>query len=112
MSTATRATGCRCAGALSRARLGRLTAAPFLAVLGPAGGGVPAPWLVSVTLPSYQTASSTRPGRTAGYGEAIVTGQQAGASGPGERRCIGEVPPQGAQRTWGGRGVIPPGKPP
>ena len=49
-----------------------------------------------------------KPSRT--YGEAIVTGQRAGAEGLGERRCIGENRNQGAKHTGGLRGVVPPGK--
>ncbi len=122
MSTATRATGWRCAGALSRARAPGLRGFPafraFPAVpagLGP-GASEPAgprsgtPWLVSVTLPSYQTATpvlSAEPqqdllasGRTKG-----PTGQRAGPSCPGERRRYGEHDWRGyGEHDWRGRG--------
>ena len=44
---------------------------------------------------------------TAGYGEAIVTGQRAGPLWPGERRCAGESPPRGGKRSGGFRGGRP-----
>ena len=57
-----------------------------------------------------------RPGRAAGaigetrsrtYGEALVTGPATRASGPVSGRCVGEVPPRGAERSGGFRGVAP-----
>ena len=44
---------------------------------------------------------------TAGYGEALVTGQRAGPSWPGERRCVGDVPPRGRGAHTGGPGGRP-----
>ena len=46
-------------------------------------------------------------GTTAGYGESIVTGPANRALCPVSGRCVGEVPPRGAKRMWGVRGVAP-----
>ena len=124
MSTATRATGCRCAGALSRARAplvrDRWPAAPFLAgalrafpAVGgmssgasePAGTGSAAPWLVSVTLPSYQRTGAVQTARGTSprlEGECLGAAVDLGAPAPadrldrraGERLVLGEQPVQ------------------
>ena len=46
---------------------------------------------------------------TAGYGEAVVTGQRAGPLWPGERRCADEVPPRGREARRGVPGGSSPG---
>jgi ATP-dependent helicase HrpA len=45
--------------------------------------------------------------RSRTYGEAPVTGPANRASGPVSGRCVGEVPPRGAERSGGFRGVAP-----
>ncbi len=41
------------------------------------------------------------------YGEALITGPANRALGPVSGRCLGEVPPRGAERSGGFRGVAP-----
>ncbi len=48
--------------------------------------------------------------RSRTYGEALVTGPANRASGPVSGRCIGEVPPRGAERIRGVPGGRPPGQ--
>ena len=45
--------------------------------------------------------------RSRTYGEAPVTGPANRALGPVSGRCVGEVPPRGAERSGGFRGVAP-----
>jgi error-prone DNA polymerase len=49
-------------------------------------------------------------GTAAGHGKPLVTGPANRASGPVSGRCAGEVPPRGAERSGGFRGVVPPGQ--
>ena len=55
------------------------------------------------------SANGRRHGRctTAGYGESLVTGPASRASCPVSGRCVGELPPRGAERIRGARGVAP-----